>query len=482
MPPPDPARERLFRAVAVACLLGSAAAVVGLLLLPRTDPAPDTGPGPGRVGTRSSAVHLHRVSPFADLTRPEPLLREHALRPRPQLEAWLADKTVTPQERTAAAALLRKALADDVPAVRLAAAELVASTKTFAEVPPAEGAAAAEKFLGDPDATMKVRAGAAVWGVNGSPAAAKLLLGVLADKSVAVELRKRAAKPNVDGTPATLERILADTTDDTAMRWHALDKLKTAPLTDSLKQVYAGVCQNTTDQIILRDYSFRRLTADLKPGAVPDSLRPLVLAFTAPDSPVVARVRAFGLLEPQSERFAKTHPELAKSLQAAGTDAKEESSFRAFAALFFNPATANDWAAAVRVLAETEAETQGVRRALAGRLAEVFAGKPIPKEWITAEVAKAMAKCPSDVPGRTGRAEYTPAGEVAGKDDPKQTAERSRALNAAFRDGLIAAGPDVIPALADGVNVRAVRTRNLEALAKLDPKRAEQLGWTPPKK
>ena len=547
MPPPDPPRERLFRAVALSCLVGAAAAVVGLLLLPRADTPRDAAPAEPapRPATRPSAARPHRVSPFTDLASRDPARREHALRPRPHIDAWLADPNVSPPERTATAVLLRQALADEVPAVRLAAAELVAGMKSFAEVPPAEAVPAAEKLMDHPDAAVKVRAAAAVWGANASPAAAKVLLAVLADRTAPADARKRAARPNADGTVAALERILADPADDPVMRWHALDKLKAAPLTDALKGAYAAVAANTTDRAILRDYSFRRLTADLNPGAVPDALRPAVLAFTAADSPPLARIRAFALLDPRSERFGKDHPEVAKAFQATATDATADAAFRAFAALFFTPTTADQWAAAVRVLGEGEPESVGVRRALAGRLAEVFAGNPIPNEWVTPNVAVAMAICPSAVPPRTGRAEFTPAGEVAGKDDPKQTAEKSRRLTVIFRDVLVAAGPGVVFAVADGLSSPATRTRNLQvlarfgaeakaaapavlwllptvregeereaadkllaawgpevlagrlgakgvpaaeraavlaALAKLDPKRAELFGWTPPKK
>jgi len=79
-----------------------------------------------------------RVSPFTDLDSDNPRLRELAVRARPPVEAWLTDPDTTPEMRTEAAALIRKAFTDEDPDVRLAAAEFVTAVKNFPEVKAAD--------------------------------------------------------------------------------------------------------------------------------------------------------------------------------------------------------------------------------------------------------------------------------------------------------------------------------------------------------
>ncbi len=469
-----------------------------------------------------------RYNPFIDLTGTNPRLRELALRSRPPVEAWLSDPRTTPELRAEAAEQIRKAFADEDPDVRLAAAEFVSTVRAFPEVKPKDAVPVWEAFLTDKDEERRMKAATQLWEKHAHAEAGKVLVRVVKNRAAEAKLRTRAAQARTDdptfarpdGMTAALDAILAEKTENKSVRWCAFDQFKKArnrgeampathrqtllklaeeadpelgyaavkeltidlrksnPLSDELRPTLLKLVEARTTAAELRAAAYDALLAakpdadtrrvaekllddadapadmrakafdllftEVKAGQVPDTLRPLVAKMAADaDTHIDLRIRSFRLLNPASDGFGKQYPELAAMLEKAVTDGKAKMEFRTFAAGFYKPDTAEKFATAVEVMSK---DGGPLHSALVTAIKVQFEeSKRIPKEWVTAKLAERMAGCSS-------------GGGV-------HAAEGDRL----FADALFAAGKDVIPALAAGLNERnatSIRKRNLTVLLK----------------
>ncbi len=277
------------------------------------------------------------------------------------------------------------------------------------------------------------------------------LLKLVETKTTASELRAAAydallaAKPDAD-TRKVAEELLDDADTPADMRAKAFELLvagaKVGEVPDDLRPTLLKLVETKTTAADVRAKAFELLVAGAKVGEVPDAVRPLVVKLAADaDTPTDLRIRAFRLLAPASDTFAKTYPELAAVLEKAVTDGKAKMEFRAFAARYYKPDTAEKFATAVE-LGTTSAITSfntAFNTALGIALAEQFPdGKSIPKEWVTAKLAERIAK---------NRFVYAP--------------DR---LDPLFADALFAFGKEIVPALVEGLNESTIRRRNVAVL------------------
>lgn len=378
------------------------------------------------IASRFTADENAKLAEFSSgATARDPRVREATLRNEPLVRVMreLVMRADPPVDvaavRRDVVTVLKERLKDESPAVRLAAVEAVAMNilDRWAAFPPdglkpEDALPVAEALLTDADAAVRLRAALFLWRERQTVAGGQVLVAVLkdanaplADRLLATDLKSpRWLAPRLPaGMMTVLVGVIAEPTAPAELRTKAVKVIEAAgaeatpALTADLRQKLQSALTDGTLSGELRADVLHVLAPESgKP--LPDDLRKMAakLAETA-DTPVPLRVRAFGVLEPWSVGFVKAYPELVERLRSAVTDPKQDPAFRAYAARFYTPDTAEEFAELVRLLAETDANTAPLRWVLAERMSERLYPdtKTPPREWLTTTVLKRLAAAPS---------------------------------------------------------------------------------------
>lgn len=382
-------------AVAVILLLAKSGSTTARTTVKTTDQTPYTAKElkPEDVGNPTMAQNLESKTTFE---------RERVF----QYGSWNAPTAALGET---AVRYLRKGLADAEPSVRMAAAERAAQITKGPDAKNLTGFSAdevkpvCEALLTDPQ--FRLRAATLLWQRFEARSGGQGLADIVSDRKWSAWDRVAAIRLHGPGDPpsrakevhAALQAVFIDRADDAVVRAAAgrelNDGLIGEPWPEPFRTSVQAILNDPKEPSTVRAEALDLLTTTTTQGPTDDASRTRSADLArAPDTPGPLRVRAFALLAPRSARFAKDHPDLAKLLQEAVTDPKQDPGFRQFAFHFYPPDTPERFAAAVEALAGRDPATLNLRWSVAKLLHEkVKAEKGLPPEWLTPRVLRGLA-------------------------------------------------------------------------------------------